>query len=134
MHVPTRTALAAALALALGAHFNDAAAASAVAAAKPSPDAIDAARATPGAIILRAGIIDPASQRMDVRAIGAAAPSALSDYAIVQFNAGSLVEQRKALQARGVTFLGYVPNRAYYVRLGRETLDALGRDPSVRWA
>ena len=134
MHVHTRTALAAALALALGVQLTDAAAAGAVLAAKPSPDAIDAARANPSTIILRAGILDPASQRLDVHAIGAAASSSLSDYALVQFNQGRLAAARKALEARGVTFLGYVPNHAYYVRLGRETLESIARDPSVRWA
>ena len=78
MHVlPTRTALAAALAIALGATFTDASAATSIAAAKPSPDAIDAARATPGTIILRAGIFDPLTQRLNTAAMGAAGPTAL---------------------------------------------------------
>jgi subtilase family protein len=135
MHVlPTRTALAAALALALGAVSTDAAAATAVAAAKPSPETIDAARANPGSLILRAGIFDPASQRLDAHVVGAATASTLTDYAIVQFKPGSIAAPRKALQAAGVTFLGYVPNHAYYVRLGHVTLDQLARDPSVRSA
>ena len=135
MHVlPTRTALAAALAIALGATFTDASAVTPISASKPSPTAIDAARATPGTIILRAGIFDPTRQRLETHAIGAAAPVALSDYAIVQLNPGRLADQRKALEARGVKFLGYVPNHAYYVRLGRVTLDQLAHDPAIRWA
>jgi hypothetical protein len=135
MHVlPTRTALAAALAIALGATFGDVSAATSVAAAKPTPDAIDAARATPGKIILRAGIFDPATQHLATESVGAAAATNLSRYALVQFNPGRLAEQRKALEARGVKFLGYVPNHAYYVNLGRVTLDQISHEPSVRWA
>jgi hypothetical protein len=135
MHVlPSRSALAAALAIALGAHFAEAPAATPIAAAAPSPDAIDAARATPGTMILRAGIFDPTKQALDTAAIGAAPATSLADYAIVQFQPGHLATQRKALEARGVKFLGYVPNHAYYVRLGRVTLDQLGQDASVRWA
>ena len=135
MHVlPSRSALAAALAIALGAHFAEAPAGTPIAAAAPSPDAIDAARATPGTMILRAGIFDPTKQQLDTAAIGAAPAMSLADYAIVQFQPGHLAQQRKALEARGVKFLGYVPNHAYYVQLGRVTLDQLGQDPSVRWA
>ena len=135
MHVlPTRTALAAALAIALGATFTDASAATSIVAAKPSPDAIEAARATPGTIILRAGIFDPLTQRLNTAAMGAAGPAALSDYAIVQLKPGRLADQRKALELRGIVFLGYVPNHAYYVRLGHVTLDQLAHDPAVRWA
>ena len=126
MHVlPTRPALAAALAIALGATFADASAATSIASAKPSPDAIDAARATPVTLILRAGIFDPASQRLATDAVGVAAATNLSRHAIVQFNPGRLADQRKALEARGVKFLGYVPNHAYYVNLGRVTLDQI---------
>ncbi|HVT33821.1 MAG TPA: S8 family serine peptidase, partial [Rhodanobacteraceae bacterium] len=135
MHAfPTRTALAAALALALGAPFGTTSAATSVRAAAPSPEAIDAARATPGTIILRSGIFDPAREVLDSAAIGAAPATALSRYAIVQFQPGRLADQRKALEARGVEFLGYVPNHAYYVRLGHATLDAVARDRDVRWA
>jgi hypothetical protein len=135
MHaLPTRTALAAALALALGAPFGTASAATSIRAQAPSPDAIATARATPGTIILRAGIFDPAREVLDSAAIGAAPATTLSRYAIVQFQPGRLADQRKALEARGVEFLGYVPNHAYYVRLGHATLDAVARDRDVRWA
>ncbi|HKE47793.1 MAG TPA: S8 family serine peptidase [Rhodanobacteraceae bacterium] len=135
MHVlPTRTALAAALAIALGANVADASAATPIAASKPTPDAIATARATPGAMILRAGIFDPTRQRIDAASVGAAAPSSLSRYALVQFQPGRLADQRRALEARGVEFLGYVPNRAFYVRLGHVTLGDLAHDGAVRWA
>src|SRR5690606_11827770 len=84
-----------------------------VPAALPSPGAIDAARGDANLLILRAGVFDPRSQRLDLQAIGAAAP-APTGYAIVQFEPGRL-EARKALARAGVEFLGYVPNNAYYV-------------------
>ena len=131
--LPSRSALAAALLLALSAGTPVATAASAsVVAAHPSIDAIDAARANPDVIILQTGIFDPAAQQLNVDAVGAAA-DAPSAYAIVQFRPGQLREQ-KALAARGVQFLGYVPNNAYYVRLNGATLEDLNRHPAVRWA
>ncbi|HJT97334.1 MAG TPA: S8 family serine peptidase, partial [Rhodanobacteraceae bacterium] len=80
------------------------------------------------------GIFDPKTQQIDAALVGAAPATATSNYAIVQFNPGRLAEQRKALEARGVTFLGYVPNHAYYVRLGHSSLDEINRDANVRWA
>ena len=127
--LPTRTALAAALTVALAA---SATAATPIPAAQPSLGAIDAARANPNVIILRAGIFDPASQILDARDVGAAAP-ATSNYAIVQFNPGQL-KQSRALVARGVEILGYVPNNAYYVRLNGVTLVDLAQQAGVRWA
>lgn len=129
---PTRTALAAALSLALGVVAQSASAATVVAAAQPSPDAIEAARDQSNMIILQAGVFDPLTQQLDARAVGAATNTA-SGYAIVQFQAGRL-DERKALVARGVQFLGYVPNNAYYVRLNGVTLDEINRTTAVRWA
>ena len=130
--LPVRTALAAALAIALGATAPDSSATTLVTAAQPSVDAVVAARGNPNLLILRAGVFDPAAQRLDDSAVGAA-PAAASAYAIVQFQPGRLVE-RKTLAARGVEFLGYVPNDAYYVRLNGVSLAALAHDPAVRWA
>lgn len=127
--LPARTALAAALTVALAA---SATAATPIPAAQPSLGAIDAARANPNVIILRAGIFDPASQMLDARDVGAAAP-VTSNYAIVQFNPGQL-KQSRALVARGVQILGYVPNNAYYVRLNGVTLADLAQQAGVRWA
>jgi len=129
---PTRTALAAALSLALGVVAQSTYAATMVAAAQPSPDAIEAARGQSNLIILRAGVFDPAAQQLDTRAVGAADATA-SAYAIVQFKPGQ-VGARKALLARGVEFLGYVPNNAYYVRLNGVSLADVARDGAVRWA
>jgi len=135
MHpLPKRTALAAALAMALGLNAPAAVAASLVAAKSPTVNEITAARVTPGTLILRVGIFDPKVGQLDTGAVGAAPATATASYAIVQFNAGSLGAQRKALEAKGVQFLGYVPNRAYYVHLGALGFDQLERDPSVRWA
>jgi hypothetical protein len=130
--LPARTALAAALAIALGAAAANATAATTVVAAQPSITTIDAARGNPNLIILRAGVFDPANQTLDTREVGAAA-AADSNYAIVQFKPGQL-KARKALVARGVEFLGYVPNNAYYVRLNGVKLTDVALESSVRWA
>ena len=134
--VPTRTALAAALALALGALAAPAhSATTSIAAAEPSVSAIDAARGNPDLIILRAGVFDPLAQTIQARAIGAADAVHASSYAIVQFSdAAHLAQARQALVAQGVQFLAYVPNNAYYVRLGQSGLKTLTADPAVRWA
>jgi len=135
MHVlPSRTALAAALTIALGVTAPTAFAASTLRAAAPTPDAITAARGVPGSIILRSGIFDPKTQRIDASLVGAAPATSTANYAIVQFNPGHLSQQRKALESRGVTFLGYVPNHAYYVRLGHLSVDEINHDSNVRWA
>ena len=130
--LPTRTALAAALTIALGAAAPNATAVDSVIAGQPSLDAIDGARGNPEVILLRAGVFDPARQTLDTRAVGAAAATD-SNYAIVQFKPGQL-KARKDLVARGIEILGYVPNNAYYVRLNGTRLDALAQDTSVRWA
>ncbi|MGH8173648.1 MAG: S8 family serine peptidase, partial [Rhodanobacteraceae bacterium] len=131
--LPSRTALAAALALALGVvHAPPASSATPIPAAAPSIDAIDAARTNSNEIILRAGIFDPLAQELDLRNAGAAT-SARSSYALVQFQPGQ-VSERKALAKRGVQFLGYIPNNAYYVKLSGLGLDELRGDPAVRWA
>lgn len=132
-NLPSRTALAAALALALGTGASAASAANmAIAAAQPSIESIEAARANPDAIILQSGIFDPSTQELDVSAVGAAADAA-SGYAIVQFLPQQIAE-RKALIARGVQFLGYVPNNAYHVRLNGVALDEIRALAGVRWA
>lgn len=131
--LPSRTALAAALALALSAGAPAALAApTTVNAAQPSIDVIDDARANPNLIILQTGVFDPAAQQLDVSSVGAAA-DAPSAYAIVQFQADQVSEQ-KALVARGVQLLGYVPNNAYFVRLNGVALDEIRGMPAVRWA
>jgi len=129
--LPSRTALAAALIVAFGTTGHIAYAAP-VAAGQPSIDNIASARGNPNLLILRAGVFDPASQQLDVSAVGAAADAA-SSYAIVQFQPQK-ADARKALVARGIDFLGYVPNNAYYVRLNGASLDELRGNPAVRWA
>src|ERR1044072_7342501 len=129
--MPTRTALAAALALALAA--PSAFSASSIVATAPAADAIDAVRANPSVLILRGGVFDPASQQLDSSGAAVAAPSNRSSYAIVQFDSDRPAD-RKALALRGVEFLGYVPNNAYYVKLSGGGLAALRRHPRVRSA
>ena len=90
MHIlPSRTALAAALAIALA---GPAAAASRIAASSPTPDAIEAARPNTSLLILRAGIFDPVAQSLDFSASNAA-PGSASSYAIVQFQQGRSVDR-----------------------------------------
>ncbi len=133
MPLPSRTALAAALTLALGATLPaSAAVTTTVAAQPPSQTALDAARADPNQLILVAGTFDPTTQQLDLGAVGAA-DEAPSNYAIVQFQAGRTAA-RKALAARGIEFLGYVPNNAYYVRLNGVKLTDLAQSADVRWA
>ena len=128
--LPRRTALAIAFSIALG--TTTAHAADLVVAGQPAPAAIDAARADPARLILRAGVFDPLSQQLDLRQVGAAAETTTA-YAIVQFQPGQ-VGARKALAREGIEFLGYVPSNAYYVRLNGATLDRLRQEPAVRWA
>jgi len=133
MHVlPSRTALAAALAIALGASSSATSAPTMIAAAPPSIDALDAGRADPHQLLLKAGVFDPAAQNLDASAVGAGT-QALSSYAIVQFQPGRL-DARKELVARGVEILGYVPNNAYYVRLNGAGVADLAGNAAVRWA
>jgi len=128
--LPSRTALAAALTIALAA--PSAFAATHIAATSPTPDAIEAARPNTNLLILRAGIYDPAAQALDFSAANAA-PAGASSYAIVQFQQGRTVD-RRSFAKRGIEFLGYVPNNAYYVKLSGRGLDELRSDPAVRWA
>ena len=128
----SRTALAAAITLALGIASANAAVIDSIA---PTVSAIDVARDNPALLILRAGIFDPAIDQLDASRSGSALAGAASAYAIVQFNAGvDLTAARQSLVAQGVTFLAYVPNNAYYVRLGASGLKPLRADAAVRWA
>lgn len=128
----SRTALAAAIVLALGTAMTSHAAEQMVAAAQPGPAAVADAAGDGSLLILRAGIFDPTIQQLDLGATGVAA-SAATSHAIVQFRPGAL-DARRALAARGIEFLGYVPNNAYYVRLNGASLDDIASDPAVRWA
>ena len=130
-----RTALASALVVALGWPASDARAANATVSAAPPPlQALDAARADPRRLILQVGAFDPLTQQLDASAAGAAGAAPPTSYAIVQFDAARIKEARRELRARGVRFLGYVPNNAYYARLDTVTLEQLRAIPGVRWA
>ncbi len=129
-----RNTLAVALATALAAGTAAAAPPIEIGANLPTPNAIDAARTDPHLLILRAGLFDPTRETIDARGIGAAAPVTLSRYAIVQFHASaSLRAARRTLTEQGVEFLSYLPNNAWYVRLGAGGLTTMRRDPAVRW-
>ncbi|MFC4821810.1 S8 family serine peptidase [Dokdonella ginsengisoli] len=130
-----RTALLSALVLALGWPASDARAATTTVAAAPLPlDALDAARADSRRLILQAGAFDPAAQRLDVSAVGAADASQPTSYAIVQLDPDHLKAARRELLARGVELLGYVPNNAYYARLDAAALESVRKIAGVRWA
>ena len=83
-------------------------------------------------LLLRSGLIDPTAQRVDYASTGAAADADAGRYAIVQFHADP-AQARARLEKRGVTFLGYIPNNAYQVRLDGNALGELRADSSVRW-
>src|SRR5690606_30053080 len=101
----------------------------------PTPTGIDAARGNPDLLILNAGVFDPAAEAIAARSVGAAADIAASAYAIVQFrDSADFTAARSALVKQGVEFLAYVPNNAWYVRLGHDGLRSAQRHADVRWA
>ncbi|SFN09163.1 S8 family serine peptidase [Dokdonella immobilis] len=98
-----------------------------------SPEQLSDTRASnPQLLLLRSGLIDPTVSRVDYSATGAASDSASGRYAIVQFH-DHPASARARLEKRGVTFLGYVPNNAYQVRLEGNSLRELEKDAAVRW-
>ena len=98
-----------------------------------APDQLSDARVSDThLLLLRSGLIDPLAERVDFSSTGAAADAPTSRYAIVQF-LDDPATARARLEQRGVTFLGYVPNNAYQVRLERDTLRTLQADADVRW-
>jgi hypothetical protein len=98
-----------------------------------TPDQLSDARvADRDLLLLRSGLIDPTTERIDYAATGAAADRSTGRYAIVQFS-GDASQARERLEKRGVTFLGYIPNNAYQVRLENDALGQLRADASVRW-
>ncbi len=128
-----RTALAAAVIFALGSAHAAQDALQRVAPSAVAPDQLTNARASDShLLLLSSGLIDPTAQRVDFSSTGAAADVESGRYAIVQFNSDP-AQARERLEKRGVTFLGYVPNNAYQVRLGKNALSELRADSSVRW-
>lgn len=128
--VPSRRALAGVIALGLAAVLP-ASAADRVAPGPASPSAVRAAASDPGVLILESGIFDPTRVDLDFGVTGTEGID--KRYAIVQFKAHRL-GARKAMLARGVEIVAYVPNNAYTVRLNGVPLDALQGNPNVRWA
>ncbi len=129
----TRTALAAAVIFALGNAQAAPVTLQSVAPQVVTPDQLTHARAGDSQLLLlRSGLIDPTAQRVDFSSTGAAADVESGRFAIVQFKSDP-AKSRERLEKRGVTFLGYVPNNAYQVRLGKNALSELRADSSVRW-
>ncbi|MEO8012124.1 MAG: hypothetical protein ABI650_10805, partial [Dokdonella sp.] len=128
-----RTALSAAVFLALGGAQAANPALQMVSAHVVSPEQLNDATASDASLLLlRSGLIDPQMVRIDFSSVGAAAEVQASRYAIVQFD-GDPAAARARLEKRGITFLGYVPNNAYQVRLEATTLAELRADADVRW-
>jgi hypothetical protein len=127
--------LAAAISLLFVVHAADAAALRAARALAVEPDALTDARvADPHRLLLRGGLIDPAAERIDYAATGAAADVTHGRYALVQFDAGD-GDARAWLAQRGYRVVGYVPNRAYVVELADAVAFGELRDAArVRWA
>lgn len=137
--MPTKSLRLRALAAAIGATIGATAPVSAsnntYIASQPDVQAVDSARGNPSLLIFQAGIFDPLRQTLDGRAIGAAPAQAGEPlYAIVQFQSAQLKQDREALRANGIEFLGYVPNNAYYVRLNGQSLASVRGSAGVRWA
>lgn len=129
----TRCALATAVILALGTSHAADTSLQTVSPRAVTPDALTESRAANSdLLLLRSGLIDPTLQRVDYSGTGAAADRENGRYAIVQFT-GDPSKARARLQGRGVTFLGYVPNNAYQVRLDKGTLNELRKEANVRW-
>jgi hypothetical protein len=125
----TTHCLSAAIALALGAS-------SAVHAAQlplRAPDSSALAQATgPQWLLLRAGVVDPSRDQL-VSNRAALDGARDSRYAVVQF-AGDGSALRDAIARAGGEVVGFVPNRAYVVRRGALTNDALAALPGALFA
>ncbi len=85
-------------------------------------------------IRLEGGSFDPLTARpafaASLRMEGAAVPQ---DYGIVQFHQAQVNVARQALAARGIEFLGPVPEGAFIVRLTPAAREILKTHPAVRW-
>jgi hypothetical protein len=128
-----RTALAAAVLIALGGAHAATSVLRTVSPHVATPDQLtDTLASNRSLLLLRSGLIDPTVERVDLSSIGAAADVQSSRYAIVQFGSDP-AKARARLEQRGVKFLGYVPNNAYQVRLESTTLRDLEADADVRW-
>lgn len=131
--LPRRTLLASTLALILSSGTLAATLPNTITAQTPDLVTLDQARSNPDMIILQVGAFDPTQQIVDAARVGAASRTRATDFGIVQFQSGHLRQQRQALQARGVEFLGYLPNNAYYVRFHGQSTASLVQAEGVRW-
>ncbi len=98
--------------------------------AAASPFEPDTAAGAPHLLALRAGVFDP-------RELPAAEAAGAKDarYAVVQLHVDAdAASVRAKLERAGCTIVGFIPNRAYAVRLGPAGLDSLASDQGIRWA
>ena len=82
-------------------------------------------------LLLLGAVFDPTLQEPDFSLVGLP-PGVDGAYGIVQFLAGRL-EAKEALAARGVQFVGYLPDNAFQVRLNDEARALLTGHPDVRF-
>jgi fibronectin type 3 domain-containing protein len=129
-----RTALAAAVIVALGSAYAAGNHLQSVPAQAATPSLLsDAVISDNSLLLLRTGIVDPSKQRIDFTATGV--PNVDSTrFAIVQFNPGDTRAIRSELAKQGLEFVDYIPNNAYIVRLNGASLDKIRSNPNVRWA
>src|SRR5262245_16295422 len=126
-----KTVLAAILAFAAG---SVSAAPSGRAAFKPTPPSPGDYQSAPrdGTRLLLVGaIFDPTIQEPDFSQVGLPA-GADGVYAIVQFQPGHL-DAKDELAAAGVSFVGYLPDNAFQVRLNDEARALLAANAAVRF-
>jgi hypothetical protein len=82
-------------------------------------------------LLLVGAIFDPTVEEPDFSLVGLP-PGADGAYAIVQFEPGRL-EAKEALAAAGVSFVGYLPDNAFQVRLNDLGRALLAADAAVRF-
>ena len=97
----------------------------------PSPEDIRNAPRDGTRLLLLAGVFDPLVEELDFARVGLPA-SVDPAYGIVQFEPGQL-EAKESLAKAGVTFVGYLPDNAFQVRLNNETRALLEGNAAVRF-
>jgi hypothetical protein len=135
MLYPRKSALALALAVCMAGAAPPSNAVDGLHMMSPTPialDALDALRARPELLLLRAGAFDPLHEQIDFA--GQRLPTiAHSRYGIVQFDPAQAANVRDALSSEGAEIVGFLPNNAYQVRWARGAQARLAQRSGVRW-
>ncbi|HSM51452.1 MAG TPA: S8 family serine peptidase [Thermoanaerobaculia bacterium] len=98
----------------------------------PDAAAVAARAGEPGTLLLRAGILDPLRESLDLASVDLPEASPGS-YGIVQFHAARFGD-REELARLGVELLAYLPNHAFQVRWSPAGRLAAMTHPAVRFA